>query len=112
MDPATGALRDQNRLNQILILSLDSHGATPAKVVAFSAICTHAGCLVSNWIALTHHLRCPCHGSEYDPANGGVVVAGPAPQPLPSLPVAASNGVITIAGPFSAAPGGHTSRTT
>ena len=106
MDPPSGAVRDQARNNQVLVLRL----ATDT-VVAFSAICPHAGCLVSEWVAQTSWLRCPCHGSEYDPANGGVVVGGPAPQPLPALPVRVVGGVIEVAGPFSARPGGHTSRT-
>jgi Rieske Fe-S protein len=113
MDPASGAVRDQARFNRVLVLRL-SHGAAEVPtdtVVAFSAICPHAACLVSEWVAQTCRLHCPCHGSEYDPAKGGVVVAGPAPQPLPALPVRVVNDVITVAGPFSAPPGGHTSRT-
>jgi rieske iron-sulfur protein len=113
MEPVSGAVRDQARYNQILVLRLpDGAAEVPAgTVVAFSAICPHAGCLVSGWVARTHWLRCPCHGSEYDPAKGGVVVGGPAPQPLPELPVRVVSGVIEVTGPFSARPGGHTSRT-
>jgi rieske iron-sulfur protein len=113
MDPASGAVRDQARYNQVLVLRLpDGAEEVPANVVvAFSAICPHAACLVSGWVAQTGRLHCPCHGSEYDPAKGGMVVGGPAPQPLPALPVRVVSGVIAVAGPFSARPGGHTSRT-
>jgi rieske iron-sulfur protein len=113
MDRATGLVRDGARRNQLLLLRVpdDAAGAPADKLVAFSAICPHAGCLVSDWLAQTGRLRCPCHGSEYDPARGGAVVAGPAPHPLPALPVRVVDGVVAVAGPFSAPPGGHTSRT-
>jgi rieske iron-sulfur protein len=112
MDPATRRVRNTARFNQVLVLRVAGSGdGAPDPVVAFSAICPHAGCLVSGWIAETGRLHCPCHGSEYDPAKGGVVVAGPAPQPLPALPVQIVDDRVTIAGPFSTPPGGHASRT-
>ena len=46
---------------------------------AFSAICTHQGCLVDT---VTTTINCPCHGSKYSIADGSVVNP-PAPQPLP-----------------------------
>ncbi len=55
-------------------------------VVAYSRVCTHAGCLVG-YDTRRRLLECPCHGAVYDPAHGAAVVAGPAPQPLPSIPV-------------------------
>lgn len=48
---------------------------------AFSAVCTHQGCLV-NRIA-SGEIDCPCHGSRFS-AKDGSVLGGPAPQPLPS----------------------------
>ena len=52
--------------------------------VAYSAICTHRGCTVAY---SDDKLRCPCHGSVFDPARGAAVEAGPAPTPLPNIPV-------------------------
>jgi rieske iron-sulfur protein len=112
-DRKTGLVRDGARFNQVLLLRVldDAVHEQTDKLVAFSAICPHAACLVSGWVAQAGRLHCPCHGSEYDPMRGGAVVAGPAPLPLPALPVRVDNGVVTVAGPFSARPGGHTSRT-
>jgi thiosulfate dehydrogenase [quinone] large subunit len=55
-------------------------------VVAFSRVCTHAGCLVG-YDQAQRILYCPCHGAEYDPSRGAAVIAGPAPRPLPEIPV-------------------------
>ncbi|HVB05338.1 MAG TPA: Rieske 2Fe-2S domain-containing protein [Acidimicrobiales bacterium] len=54
--------------------------------VAFSAVCTHAGCTV-NFERSTEQFACPCHGSVYD-ARTGAVVNGPSTSPLPSIPIA------------------------
>jgi thiosulfate dehydrogenase (quinone) large subunit len=53
--------------------------------VAFQRACTHAGCLVAV-ASGGRTFRCPCHGAVYD-AGTGSVLAGPAPSPLPSIPV-------------------------
>jgi rieske iron-sulfur protein len=110
-DPETGLTRSGTRLNQVLLLRVRDAHEQQVKMVAFSAICPHAACLVSQWSRSTGCLRCPCHGSEFDPARAGKVVAGPSPFPLPLLPVEIVKNLVTVAGPFSAPPGGHTSRT-
>jgi thiosulfate dehydrogenase [quinone] large subunit len=56
------------------------------RFVAYSAVCTHAGCIVG-YESARAELVCPCHGSIYDPRHGAQVVAGPAPRPLPVVPV-------------------------
>ncbi|HEX6709228.1 MAG TPA: Rieske (2Fe-2S) protein [Rubrobacter sp.] len=62
--------------------------------VAYSAICTHQGCTVAY---KGGKLACPCHGSVYDPANGAEVIAGPAPRPLPEIPVKVEGGEVVRA---------------
>ena len=62
--------------------------------VAYSAVCTHAGCTVAY---NNGQLACPCHGSVFDPANGAKVVTGPAPRPLPEIPVEVEGGEIVRA---------------
>lgn len=51
---------------------------------AFSAVCTHAGCIVGSVSGGT--INCPCHGSRFNIANGAVV-NGPAASPLPSVSI-------------------------
>ena len=62
--------------------------------VAYSAICTHQQCTVGY---SNSQLACPCHGSVFDPSNGGAVVNGPAQQPLPEIPVEVQNGEVVRA---------------
>ncbi len=60
-------------------------------VVGFSAICTHQGCTVSSISNST--IDCPCHGSKFA-LTTGKVVAGPAPRPLPAVPVEVRGGQV------------------
>jgi cytochrome b6-f complex iron-sulfur subunit len=63
-------------------------------LVAYSAVCTHQGCTVAY---KNGQLACPCHGSVFDPAKGAAVVAGPAPKPLPEIPVKVEGGEVVKA---------------
>jgi Rieske Fe-S protein len=64
------------------------------QVHAFSAVCTHQGCLVNE--VSDGKISCPCHGSVFD-ASTGAVVLGPASQPLPAVAVAVSGGSVVRA---------------
>lgn len=94
MDPTTSTVRNGSRLNKVLVLRLDPEGFDPETkgrtidgVVAYSAICPHTGCDVTNWHPDKLLLECPCHYSMYDPKEGAKVVSGPSPRRLPSLPL-------------------------
>jgi len=56
-------------------------------IVAFSKICTHAGCPVSLFNVLAMQLICPCHQSTFDILQDCAPVFGPASRPLPQLPL-------------------------
>lgn len=60
---------------------------------AFSAVCTHASCLVSTVRDGT--INCPCHGSRYS-ITDAAVEAGPAPRPLPAERISVSDGTIRL----------------
>lgn len=62
--------------------------------VAYSAVCTHQQCTVAY---KNGQLACPCHGSIFDPANGGAVTNGPANRPLPEIPVKVEGGNVVKA---------------
>jgi ubiquinol-cytochrome c reductase iron-sulfur subunit len=60
---------------------------TVDNIVAYSKICTHVGCPVALYEQTTHHILCPCHQSTFQAAEGARVLFGPAPRPLPQLPL-------------------------
>ena len=55
-------------------------------IVAFDAVCTHAGCTVE-YDRPSGYLVCPCHGATFDPANHAQVLGGPTDQPLAAIPI-------------------------
>ena len=60
---------------------------------AFSAVCTHVGCVVNKVTNGT--IDCPCHGSEFKITNGAVVT-GPAPSPLPARQIKIVDGHVIL----------------
>jgi ubiquinol-cytochrome c reductase iron-sulfur subunit len=88
-------------------------GWAPEGILAFSKICTHAGCAIALYrnplfqpVEPDHALVCPCHYSTFDPARGGKVVFGPAGRPLPQLPLLIDPGRgLRAAGNLSGPPG-------
>lgn len=61
---------------------------------ALSAVCTHQGCLITNYDSGSSQFVCPCHGSHYD-VNGNVV-SGPAPSALQKFQAQFASNVLTI----------------
>jgi ubiquinol-cytochrome c reductase iron-sulfur subunit len=55
--------------------------------VAFSKICTHAGCPASLYEQQTTRLLCPCHQSQFEVLLDAKPVFGPATRSLPKLPL-------------------------
>jgi ubiquinol-cytochrome c reductase iron-sulfur subunit len=84
-------------------------GWAPLGIVAYSKICTHAGCAIALYRKPTFPaveprpaLVCPCHYSTFDPATGASVLYGPAGRPLPQLPLMVdAAGYLRAAGDFS-----------
>lgn len=101
-DPKTGKPKNESRLNKIVLVRLPEDQMTPetrarsaAGVVAYSSICTHQACDVKTWMSKESVLACFCHASKFNLFDGAKVVSGPAPSPLPAIP-------LTIAGEFLA----------
>lgn len=104
MNPETKVIKGTENKNTVLVVKLDPAklSADTAKlaadgVVVYSAICKHLGCAVSLWNADKQVMLCPCHGAQYDPADGGknLVVA---PKPLGQFPIKVENNQIIING--------------
>lgn len=56
----------------------------PGEFLAFSAICTHLGCVIQ-WRADQGEFLCPCHGGRF--SSQGKVLGGPPPRPLEPIPL-------------------------
>jgi rieske iron-sulfur protein len=107
MDPKENVVRNGSRLNKVLLVALDPStlvGATRERaaggVVAYSAICPHAGCEVSGWVADQSLIECACHNSRYNPRDAAAVVDGPSPRALSALPLEIVDGKLVVAKPF------------
>jgi rieske iron-sulfur protein len=110
-DADSAVIRDGSRLNELLVVRLAPEELDEATrpraadgIVAYSAICTHAGCPVTAWMKASegeHEVfKCMCHNSEYDPRRAAQVVFGPAPRRLAALPLAIVDGALVVAGTF------------
>lgn len=110
-DPKTSVIRKGSRLNEVVVVRLDpgeldddTRGRSADGIVAYSVICSHAGCPVTAWVKQEsgdkNILKCMCHNSEYDPRQSAQVVFGPAPRRLAALPLAIADGTLTVAAAF------------
>lgn len=81
-------------------------GWAPKGILAYSRVCTHAGCPVALYEADKHLLLCPCHQSTFDVLRGAVPTSGPAARPLAQLPLAIDEeGYLRANGDFDETPG-------
>lgn len=92
--------------SQVLLIKMPSGGFrplpgredwSPEDIVAFSKICTHAGCPVGLYQAETAELFCPCHQSAFSVPRAATPTKGPATRPLPQLPLAIDAGGYVVA---------------
>jgi ubiquinol-cytochrome c reductase iron-sulfur subunit len=96
-----GAVGDNMSQATLIRLPEGVVAGTPSGYIAYSRLCTHAGCPVSLYRAQDEQLICPCHQSIFDVARNGAVVSGPADHALPRLPlVADSTGTLRASGDF------------
>ncbi|MCP2015516.1 rieske iron-sulfur protein [Deinococcus sp. HSC-46F16] len=87
-----------------LIAPTNLEATVDGQVVAYSDICTHAGCSVSDSDINAGQMRCPCHSGEYDPKRGCIVVGGPPPKPLAQLPIRQDGERLVVTGFFLTPP--------
>jgi quinol---cytochrome c reductase iron-sulfur subunit len=64
-----------------------NHGSQWGNYIAYSKICTHAGCPASLYEQQTNRLLCPCHQSQFLILDNGTPIFGPATRRLPQLPI-------------------------
>jgi len=107
MHPVTRRVRDAARLNQLIVVRLppeklsdETRARAADGIVAYSGVCTHTGCDVTDWFGDSLRFKCPCHESEFDPSDAARVVGGPAPWQLAALPLKLVDGALAVAGPF------------
>lgn len=107
LDPATKQMRNGTRMNQLLLVRLDPaklSAETAARsvngLVAYSGVCSHTGCDVTDWNGEMKRFQCPCHESQFDPGDGARVVGGPAPWQLAALPLKEIDGQLAVAAEF------------
>jgi rieske iron-sulfur protein len=107
LDPATKQMRNGSRMNQLLLIRLDPARLSPETaarsvngLVAYSGVCSHTGCDVTDWNGEMKRFQCPCHESQFDPADSARVVGGPAPWQLAALPLKEIDGQLAVAGEF------------
>lgn len=105
------AARSDSRLNKLLLIRMDSaemsdemKQRSAGGVLAYSSICTHQACDVTEYVAADKLLMCFCHFSKFNPGDGSVA-KGPATKSLPFVPLTEKDGLLVVAGGFSNKPG-------
>jgi rieske iron-sulfur protein len=108
MEPGQKLVRKGSRLNGLIVLRFDpadlvqqTRDRSADGVVAYTAICTHNGCDVLDWVADKQFVQCACHFTMYNPRDAAKIIDGPAPRPLPALPLQVTDGKLTVARLFT-----------
>jgi rieske iron-sulfur protein len=102
-DTAAGTVRDGDNSTVLLYrvapdkISADIKEDTVEGVMAYSAVCTHLGCMLSNWDAPTKQFLCPCHDALFDPLKVGANTGGATSRTLPHIPLKAVDGKLVVA---------------
>lgn len=90
----------------LLQLPSDRSDWAPMGNLAYSRVCTHAGCPVGMYESTAHLLMCPCHQSTFDVLRAAEPTGGPAARALPQLPLYVDgDGILRAGGGFSKPPG-------
>jgi ubiquinol-cytochrome c reductase iron-sulfur subunit len=72
------------------------------ELVAYSKVCTHAGCPVGLFREQDNALFCPCHQSTFDAVRGAIPTFGPTARALPQLPLGTDDeGYLIALGDFT-----------
>ena len=107
MDPATQIVRDGSRLNGLLLVQLEPRQLTEQTrsyaadgIIAYSSVCNHQGCDLTQWLADSQRFKCYCHYSEFDAKDEGRPMHGPSRRKLALLPLKIEEGVLKAAGSF------------
>jgi Rieske Fe-S protein len=81
-------------------------GVVDDTLIAYSRLCSHAGCAVALYRDVDQALFCPCHQATFDARRGAEPVSGPASHPLPQLPLGLdAEGYVIATGDLTAPPG-------
>jgi Rieske Fe-S protein len=106
LDPASGKVL-VSRVGLLTVVRLDPAALKPGSaknaadgIVAFSAVCTHAGCPITTLHPSQSQIVCNCHGSIFNAADRGTVTQGPATRRLAMLPLAIKDGALVVAAKF------------
>lgn len=100
------------RVDPVVLTPATMALGTPDGLVAYSKVCTHAGCAIGQFRVDDHEpethyeLVCPCHQSQFDVTQQAAPAGGPATRPLAQLPVTVDDdGYVVATEDFTEPPG-------
>ncbi len=108
-DPVSGTPRESEHSTVLLMRMPPEKVPEEVKedaaqgVLAYSAVCTHLGCTLTDWVEEKKLIQCPCHGATFDPMQAGKWAGdGPKSRTLPILPLkVAEDGKLVVADVFT-----------